>query len=57
MRERMPAADHCWIIDVETPERAYQLATQASAALGVDGKPLHTGIEVRQVMSGPDSGP
>jgi hypothetical protein len=42
-----------WIIDVESPERAYQLAAEASAAPGPGGKPLNMGIEVRQVMSGP----
>jgi hypothetical protein len=40
-----------WIIDVETPERAYQLAAEASAAPGPGGAPLNMGIEVRQVMS------
>ncbi|MCU1257685.1 MAG: hypothetical protein JWO80_570 [Bryobacterales bacterium] len=42
-----------WIVDVETPERAYAIAAEASAAPGPDGKPLNMGIEVRQVMSGP----
>lgn len=42
-----------WIIDVESPERAYQLAAEASAAPGPQGKPLNMAIEVRQVMSGP----
>ena len=42
-----------WIIDVETPERAYQLAARASAAPGPGGIPLNMPIEVRQIMSGP----
>ncbi|WP_164012562.1 YciI family protein [Pyxidicoccus trucidator] len=42
-----------WIVDVESPERAYALAAQASAAPGPGGKPLNMAIEVRQVMSGP----
>jgi hypothetical protein len=42
-----------WIIDVETPERAYAIAAEASAAPGIGGAPLNMGIEVRQVMSGP----
>jgi len=42
-----------WIVDVDTPERAYQLAAKASAAPGPGGKPLNMPIEVRQVMSAP----
>lgn len=42
-----------WIVDVETPERAYAIAAQASAAPGKGGAPLRMAIEVRQVMSGP----
>jgi hypothetical protein len=42
-----------WIVDVESPERAYQIAAEASAAPGVGGTPLNMAIEVRQVMSGP----
>lgn len=42
-----------WIIDVDSPERAYQLAAEASAAPGPGGTPLNMPIEVRQVMSGP----
>jgi len=42
-----------WIVDVETPARAYAIAAEASAAPGPGGKPLNLGIEVRQVMSGP----
>jgi hypothetical protein len=42
-----------WVIDVESPERAYQVAAQASAAPGPGGAPLNMPIEVRQIMSGP----
>jgi hypothetical protein len=42
-----------WIVDVESPERAYEIAAEASAAPGPGGTPLNMAIEVRQVMSGP----
>jgi hypothetical protein len=42
-----------WIVDVESAERAYEIAAQASVAPGPGGAPLHMAIEVRQVMSGP----
>jgi hypothetical protein len=42
-----------WMIDVDTPERAIELAAKASAAPGPGGKPLNMAIEVRPVMSGP----
>ena len=42
-----------WIVDVATPERAYQIAAMASAAPGPGGAPLYMPIEVRQVMSAP----
>ncbi len=42
-----------WIVDVESAERAYQIAAQASAAPGPGGAPLNMPIEVREVMSGP----
>src|SRR4026209_2058449 len=41
-----------WFIDVESPERAYATAAEASAAPGPGGKPLNMPIEVRQGMSG-----
>ena len=44
-----------WIVDVDTPERAYQIAARASAAPGPGGAPLNMPIEVREVMSGPPS--
>lgn len=46
-----------WIVDVERPERAHQIAADASTAPGAtitaaDGAPLeHFWIEVREVMS------
>ena len=42
-----------WIVDVESPERAYAIAAEASAAPGRGGQPINMPIEVRQVMSGP----
>ena len=42
-----------WIVEVERPERAYEIAAKASAAPGPGGAPLNMAIEVRQVMSGP----
>ena len=42
-----------WIVDVDSPERASQIAAEASAAPGPGGEPLNMAIEVRQVMSGP----
>lgn len=44
-----------WIVDVERPERAYELAARASAAPGPGGVPLNMPIEVRQVMSAPSA--
>src|SRR4051794_20501482 len=35
-----------WIVDVETPERAYAIAAEASAAPGRGGAPLNMAIEV-----------
>ena len=42
-----------WIIDVETVQRAYEIAARASAAPGPGGRPLIIAIEVRQIMAGP----
>ena len=42
-----------WIVDVESTERAYQIAAEASAAPGTGGASLNMAIEVREVMSGP----
>jgi hypothetical protein len=45
-----------WIVDVETPGRAYEIAARASAAPGKSGVPLNMPIEVREVMSAPSVG-
>ena len=42
-----------WIVDVDSPERAYEIAAAASAAPGKGGVPLNMPIEVREVMSAP----
>lgn len=42
------------IVDVETVDRAIEIAAQASAAPGADGVPIRQPIEVREVMSAPD---
>jgi hypothetical protein len=42
------------MIDVETVERALEIAAQASAAPGINGVPIRQRIEVREVMSAPD---
>lgn len=39
-----------WIVDVDTAERAYEIAAEASLAPGPDGEPLRMSLEVRQVM-------
>lgn len=39
-----------WVIDVDSPERAYEIAARASAAPGPGGTPLNMPIEVREVM-------
>ena len=42
-----------WIVDVDSPERAYAIAAEASTSPGPGGKPINMAIEVREVMSGP----
>jgi hypothetical protein len=42
-----------WIVDCESPERAYEIAARASTAPGPGGEPLNMPIEVREVMSAP----
>jgi hypothetical protein len=39
-----------WMIDVESPERAYEIAARISAARGPGGAPTDMPIEVRQIM-------
>lgn len=41
-----------WIVEVDRPERAYEIAARASAAPGPGGAPLNMPIEVREVMRG-----
>jgi hypothetical protein len=45
-----------WIVDVEGPERAFQIAAKASAAPGPHGTTLRMPIEVRRIMSTPPDG-
>jgi hypothetical protein len=42
-----------WIIDVDNPERACDIAARISAAPGPEGAPLNMPIELRPIMSGP----
>ncbi|MDQ6634748.1 MAG: YciI family protein [Gemmatimonadota bacterium] len=42
-----------WLVDVDRPERAYEIAGKVSTAPGPGGKPLIIPVEVRQVMSAP----
>ncbi|MDY7094803.1 MAG: YciI family protein [Acidobacteriota bacterium] len=44
-----------WIVSVDTPERAYEIAAEASSAPGPGGEPLIIPIEVRQVPDAPPS--
>lgn len=46
-----------WIVDVGSPERAYEIAARASSAPGPGGAPLGIPIEVRQVMGAPPADP
>jgi len=42
-----------WIIDVDNPERAYDIAARISAAPGPGGAALNMPIELRPIMSTP----
>jgi hypothetical protein len=42
------------LVDVESVERAIEIAAQASAAPGQRGLPIRQRIEVREVLSAPD---
>jgi len=42
------------LVDVDTAERAIEIAARASAAPGQNGVPIRQPIEVRQVLSAPD---
>lgn len=46
-----------WIVEVDRPERAYEIAARASSAPGPGGKPMRMPIEVREVMGGPPPEP
>ncbi len=39
-----------WVVETDTPERAYAIAAQASAVPGPGGAPMYMPIEVRQIM-------
>jgi len=41
-----------WIVDVESMERAYEIAARLSAGPGPGGMPTNMPIEVRQIMTG-----
>ena len=41
-----------WIVDVQSTERAYEIAALLSAGPGPGGVPTSMPIEVRQIMSG-----
>lgn len=40
-----------WIVDVDSPQRAYHIAARLSAGPGPGGVPTNMPIEVRQIMS------
>jgi hypothetical protein len=42
-----------WIVDVDSPKRAFEIAAKVSTAPGPGGKPMFIPVEVRQVMSAP----
>jgi len=42
-----------WIVDVESVDRAHQIAARVSAAPGKSGVPMSIPIEIRQVMGKP----
>jgi hypothetical protein len=46
-----------WIVDVDSPAQAYEIAARASAAPGPGGRPLYIPIEVREVGSAPPCDP
>lgn len=43
-----------WLVDVDSEERAIEIAARTSAAPGPGGKPTRRPIEVRAVMQGAD---
>jgi hypothetical protein len=44
-----------WMVDVDSPERAYEIAAETSAAPGPDGSPMNMEMEVRRVMEAPSA--
>ena len=42
------------LVDVESAQRAIEIAARASASPGQDGVPIRQRIEVREVLSAPD---
>ncbi|AYF76823.1 hypothetical protein D7D52_26790 [Nocardia yunnanensis] len=42
-----------WIVDVDSAERAIEIAAQASASPGPGGRPIGEYIEVRAIMDAP----
>jgi hypothetical protein len=44
-----------WIVAVDSPARAYDIAARISTAPGKGGVPLNMNVEVREVMSAPPS--
>jgi len=45
-----------WIVDVESPQRAFEIAARASAAPGPGGQPLNMPIHVNPVMMSSTTG-
>lgn len=43
-----------WLVDVESEQRAIEIAAKTSAAPGPGGRPMAKEIEVRPVMHAPD---
>ena len=43
-----------YMIDVDTAQRAYEIAAKASSAPGPNGAAIYERIEVRQIMGAPD---
>ena len=40
-----------WMVDVDSPERAYEIAARLSSGPGPGGVPTNMSIEVRQIMT------
>ena len=46
-----------WLVDVDSEQRAHEIAAKVSVAPGPGGKPMYLGVEVRQVMRAPTTDP